>query len=665
MADRLSQNSIYEGDFGDGFCYHQSLMEGDFYNVPGGLKWYCPEDPPPTFESTDFIFVYRKDDADSREVAEYYADAYGLEKEFPKFETDDYIVTGQLVGVNCSTTEILTETAFDEQVTSLIILAMASEALKERDIWGITLGYNVPGGFNDGGDIISSTSRVARGCSFKTGEGYHSYSKKTGNKFYRRSIYKGFDEDDAQFSIMVSRIDGPSVAIIKEWIDNMNEGVKTLYTKGKFYIDPYSDRATTGAADYTSSLVSFSDNILPTLNLETWETSFIDPYIDAIIPQVEEDSFTWSWFTNTSTSQFFKTSSAKRTFFYNADYDGALSIRDSSTSKWPLLSLNAGYISTAGSMSDPTIGGFLDPEPFFKSLKNFSTIGEAYLYSVPYLDWTVTLFGDLLATVNFPAAMEEEGEEYTRTTITWDESWYQMSKDISRAVAKLYKIEREIFEIRSTITDTNDLNTELTLLNPINNYYQDNRDLRRNSKMKKPVSRLFEYPERKYFYDGLSQAGPTCDLFLTEKGYRVSSLLLDVAYKNIISDDNILDEGWWEFEYIVQDDTFDSSLYHFILEVSTSDGFGHEDIVYTFDSGVSTAGWKFENDTNQYVDFPFNGVGTGYVGRRVLYQSRKDETFSYNEYLIRGETYYFRMTQYNSLTQEIYESRLYTDIIYT
>ena len=68
---------------------------------------------------------------------------------------------------------------------------------------------------------------------------------------------------------------------------------------------------------------------------------------------------------------------------------------------------------------------------------------------------------------------------------------------------------------------------------------------------------------------------------------------------------------------------------------------------------------------SQQINLTFSGVTSSYIGRKVRYESRLDPLIALNDYLIRGETYYFRVTQYNLETAEEYTPREYSNIIYT
>jgi uncharacterized protein (TIGR03790 family) len=702
----------------------------------------------------NFIVVYRIDDAESREFAEYYADKHDMlygdssyidsgnkqsinPSEYGPIEWE---VDGQLVGVACSDDEILLgEDTFNEEVltplqnaldgrvlsrlhyeriessvgsslssfasliTPFVLGASGSDPIGgDWTIWGVVLGYNVPGGFTYGdssidigmigdlappytldfGDdgIISSTSRVSRGLAKNTPYNpsevdYYSFNAKTRNKLYKRSVFKRFDSDDVQYSLICSRIDAPTLTLAKQYVDQGELLNKQLYVDGTFYIDPYSDRAGYFSSEYTESILDFYNTTLEKLNLNTWTTEFMDEYIDVNIPFVNRDSFVWSWFSDRATSDFFETSNGTRAFFYNADYDGAETIRDADGDRWPILSLNAGYAATAGSMSNPGIDGFLDPNSLFYALAEGASMGEAYLFSLPYVDWTVTSFGDPLTYVSFPISAPSAppdvipGDPYFNDSIIYtNSSWDRMSKNLARVAANLYEKANEIESIRDTIVNQLSENTdfELAVLYKCQDWYSKNDDRSKNSQLIKVTSSLFQYPEKIYIDQGLSQPNPTIDDFLTETGIKVSRLLTEISSESLISESNLLDEGWWEFDFILQDDAIDFVNYYFVLEVYDSSSFSHEHLVVSVDSNNANS-WYYEKENNIFEQIPTNGVPSSYIGRRIRYISRKDTSIiKYNEYLERGKTYYFRVRQYityPSLVEYIY--RDYTDIIYT
>ncbi len=604
----------------------------------------------------NFIFIYRLNDSDSLELATYYASKYNMNIvsantsfENGKVNGVDWEVRGQLVGIGCSNTEILSsENDFNNEVLNPIKEAMASSIeLNSMTIWGVILGHNVPGGFYDGIDIISSTSRISR--INKT------YSKKIKNKLFNRNIFKRFDADDADIMLVCSRIDAPTLVLAKGYIDNAEDLKKQTYVNGTFYIDPYSDRAGPTADVYRDKILDFYNNILPNLNLDIWSTTFIDPYIDVSIPYVEDDSFVWSWFSSRSSSDFFQNSNAARIFFYNADYDGAFTIKNINGTRWPFLAMNAGYSSTAGAMSNPTNEGLLDPEGFFKGLLNGATIGESYLFASPFLDWTISLFGDPLVKVEF--SVKENYKIYKEDEedgIEENESWDRMSKDLAKSAAHLYKKEQEYYNILTDIVDltSQDTDAEVLLLTLSNKLYNTNNEIRRISQLKPVTDKLFMYPQKRFV--GIE----TINDYLDRQNYKVSRLLAEISSDTIILGINLLDQGWWQFEFTIQDDDINNFInYGFKLNV-------YSDICYTvralseIDSSDLT-NWTYEKERDNFVSVFSSGVSSSYIGRRIRYESKT------GEYLIRGETYYYTITQYNIETNEQYSTRQFSDIIYT
>jgi hypothetical protein len=655
----------------------------------------------------NFIVVYIYGDEDSEAFADYYINTHNLRtiNSNPSGSSESgttgsgiyWQVDGQKVGIQSTTTaEILSDQdVFYNNIEEPIFDALNSEELISKNIWGMVLGYKFPGGYyylgtDPSGNlftptdpsyniitedipVISSTSRLSRVR--------HTFSLQTPNKLYNKQISGRFDGDDYNHLMIVSRIDGPTLQFAKDVVDNADVFNKQGIINGKFYIDPYSDKATTGAGAYTESLEEFDNNLLPTLNMESFTTTFMDPYIDITIPYVENDSFVWSWFSDRSNDSFFQTTNASRVFLYNADYDGGFILRDSNSKRWPYLALNAGYVLTAGAMSNPTIGGFLNPNAFFYSLRRGSLLGESFYYSNPYLDWTISLFGDPIPTCVFSNPEDIEIEGVIDEHVVWE----LMAKDAAIAAANLYKKEKEIREVVDSIVDITSgssiailllalLSPPFTLgegyeaatalLYPANDLHISVKEIVWKSHLKKLIDRLFEFPTFRYFNGAEQTSSPNINNYLEDNDFKVSRILADITRESKpIDEDNLYDEGWWQFEFTLNDDDYNNYVnYHFILEVASDEDFS--DILFTKDS-YSITNWTYEKEKEEFTYLLPSGVSSSYIGRKVRYESRVDSLIGIDEYLTRGETYYFRITQYNLLTSERYSPREYSNIIYT
>lgn len=634
----------------------------------------------------NFIIVYIIGSSDSLEFAEYYAEKHNMDtvSRDPSIGINsgtiggiNWEVNGQMVGIESgSTLEILpTKDIFDTNILNPLKDALLAPELSDRDIWGIVLGYKVPGGFVyvlpgtivaiDAIDIlappfdfeeietlddfiVSSTSRISRI--------HHNFDLGIDNKLYNRQVFKRYDQDDADFALICSRIDAPTLLQAKEFVDNAEELRRQLFVGGTFYIDPYSDKIGVHADNYKELLENFRDYTIPKLNLDSFSTQFLDPYIDVTIPFVQDDSFVWSWNSSQSDDDFFQFTSYPRAFFYNADSTGGYTIRDENSKTWPIIAMRAGYSCCAAALSNPTINGFLNPTAFYNALYRLSSIGEAYLYSTPALDWTITLFGDPLIYVGFPQAVEEDTESLDK-----DQLWDDVSKDTARIAANFLKKEDDLYESVETIVDSGIDDVEIKLLNSSHTLYTSYSSQNRKSLMSSSVSALFDYPIR--VYTGVfGQNIKTLDSYLDSTGYKISELLLET--QNIeVSEENIYEEGWWEFEHEIQDDYFGFLHYHFILEIYNNEGMTGLPI-FSSDS-FTIDGWGYELSLKNYTNLPVGGVPSSYVGRSVRYQSRKDALFGLDEYLTRGETYYFRIRQYDSVEGTLFDWVNYSDIIWT
>lgn len=584
--------------------------------------------------SENVVFVYRSGDGASLDIANRYQAIHGLADE-------------QLVGVPCSDVDILNdEDEFNTQVLTPLTTALATSPLSNRTIWVIILGFTVPGGFVEGADIISASSRISRIN--------HTFSKKTENYLYNRQIFARYDGDDADFALITARMDGPNSATV---INMMNQGdqlSKQVIVNGKFYIDPYSDRAGPDADRYTDDLVGFLNSTLGSLNLDVFTTQFIDPYFDSVLPSVEGDSFVWSWFTDRTTSSFFKVTNTKRAFFYNADYNAAGLVRSTTEGRWVPLAISAGYSGLAGAMSNPTIDGFLRPKPFFEALRRGATIGEAYIFSVPHVDWTLTFFGDPLVTFDFPkpdAVAEDE------TKIGEDEMWRLISGDFARSVAYMNVRSDAVSNVRNTVISSTDVATAVDMMSRVNDLIGHNNSERITALFNPFAGAFFRFPVNFFKTESITSLFKTLDEYLTDREFKVSVLLknLNEAFADI-SSVNVLDEGFWDLEFTISDEAVAFTNYHFQIDISTESDFS--DITVTANSLSSQEGWMVEEDDDEFIDMPAGGVQSGFVGKIVRYISQDDE------YLVRGQEYYVRYRQRDS-SGIWYDYTSLNDIVYT
>jgi len=592
------------------------------------------------------IVVFRNNDSESEELANYYLSAHSLS-------------SNHKVGIDCSSDEILGSYAqFRVEVEYPI---QEFIAIADFNVYVIVLGLNVPGGFYSsttydpydpyyydpydpyiGNDIIAATSRLARIN--------YEFSLHTANFLYNRQIYSEYNSSDAEYALIVSRIDAPTLALAKNMVNNSNDLLKQYIIKGKFYLDPYSNKLGILANEYTQDLLDFETRTLTDIDLENFITTYIDPYIDVVIPKVENDSFVWSWYSDRSNSSFFGTSTANiRGFLYNADADAAYTVRDSEIGRWCPLAVEAGYVNCAGAMSDPGYDAFLRPMPFYRSILNRSTIGEAQLYATPFWDWTISFFGDPLSRFIF-AGTEPDTDE-----VVENESWRQMKNDSSSIITYSKNRECALEAILNYIVGSANILFEVALLDNAYDLYNSSNEEARKKIYNDLANLTLAYP--------VATNPPSTDVntYVQENGYKISENLNEFANSAQVTDSSLIyNSGYWEFDFRVQNDSEDVSDYHFIMHVIEDADYCDPYAIYgntlfTLNSEEDQTNWYYEKFENEFFDLPSEGVPQGYIGRRIRYKAPVENYSTYAKRLI------FRVWQKDIITT--YDSRDYEGIV--
>lgn len=593
-------------------------------------------------QSDNILVVYRQFDSESEEAALRYQQIRGLS-------------SSQLLAVPCSNREVLNSYAeFQSEVETPILDAIDDvyTPLTRDVVQAIVLMPMVPGGFQDGFDIISSTSRLSR-IYFP----YDSSEKMLLNPLYDRKQFKRFDNEDANSAIICTRIDSPLASITNQWFDNIERASKQLVVSGEFFFDAYSAFQGNDAIEYQEDLLSFRSDLLERSSLVVNETVQIDPYTDSFIGKVENDSFYWGWGSDRGSLSFFKTSPHIRGFFYNGDFDGAFSVRSLDDRTWPVLAIRQGYIATAGSMSNAGIEIFMRPIPFFDAIFRGATLGEAMLFAQPRLNSPIACFGDPLSRFIFPVPIEEND------LIERESGWRSVNECFSESAIMMLRKGSLLNEVRSLIVSGTDEDVNEDLLHvfdrlgkrfPLTDWRNDYTNL--------AVS-MFNYAVIRN-QTNLNQHYPSIEDYLRSSNTKVTEISLEALYNSStqisIPFEFKYKEGSWILEFELEHDPGSFAFYHFEFDVYSDADL--TELVLSRDSfeDVTDRGarerWLFEKDPNRFQSIPPNGVTSNFAGRRVRYESDGSEG------LERGRFYYFNVRQKDQLT--FFPYRLFAEVIY-
>ena len=614
------------------------------------------------------MFVYKFDDADSLEVAQHYQSKYNL---------DD----SQLVPIVCSSTEILSSsTLFQSEVEDQVInhrVALSGY----RDPSVIILGYGVPGGFYDGIDTISSTSRISRMD--------HTFDKMGKNYFYDANDFRRYRSGiDLANGYIVARIDGPTKEFAKSIIDN-GQAVRGLkFAPGKFDGDPGSSELEpnglwndgpqfeAGPLRYQTTVSTFLDRMIDYLGMDY---RLAEPHSRWAYKMwykvpVTTHSIFWEHLppqVNSGTLNDDSLTTVPGVLFYNAGASYITTVRESisydstnlflpTSTSWGYLALNAGYAVVLGSMWTAGTGGeydrdvngteftfeldpiyYLDAESFFDSMYRGATFGEAYLSSSEIHDSPFVFFGDPLLELDFKTGSDYVDDGSTDET---NVSTNAIMNKASELMGYSIKASTALANARTVILESDDRDTELALLVKTDSVTNgaDSADSLYGPLSESTIHLANAVSKQR---DGTNFANMQAmfdeyDLYITE--------FLDDQQSGLatISSSRVLETGKWIYEFYLSDDLEEYAEYHFVLQVATDACFAN--VILEKNSSSSQDGWQYRDRWYHFLDMTDDGVTPSFARKTVRYISQDGDD------LTRGQDYYVRIKQWDTVSDSDY-----------
>lgn len=572
--------------------------------------------------SDKVLFCYRQNDADSLEVAQYYAQQRVLESD-------------QLLALNIPNDwEIDYDTYYQHIELPIIERINILKRTGSADIpsgfddhpyiFCIILGYNVPTAVNYNGELLAIASRLHR-----LG---HTISTKRLNHTYDRKDWRYFDDEDNTELYVTAVINGPTKENAKSLIDRSILIDNQTRISGKIVLDPYGNKLTTEQLEYQDSILDFINNDINNFGLD-YETTIDleDPYADPMVPYLYEDSFYWGWFTNTTSYQTFKYVRTMRVFCYNAD-DGPIDPKEAPVESGPwtnigLQSSTPGYGSGVITVDAPGEDTYLVPRPFFYTLHRSACLGEAFLYSQKYVDWKIALLGDPLMVVNFPLSYTDESS----FDIVNDEIIYTTVRSIENYLKYIYRLEDSVQGAIDAFLTNPSFALMYTFFANV-----DWKDNIANSPVGAQYLSGLMSELVKYLTDTLRV---TLQDWLERVGMTVSDDFV-TFFENFtsqdISNDMIYENGFYEIDFTYEHNRLTLEDVEFVIEFATDEHF--TTIEKTIDSSISKNGWYYEKEPYVFYAMPETGLASNYSSRRVRYRSTDDELLTH------GSAYYYRIT---------------------
>lgn len=590
------------------------------------------------------IFVYNTNVSGSESVANYYATKRGV----PSDNLIAVTVTSPTTTANGCDVPI-TKTDFETNILlplrSSVSSLFGSETSSGYECMAIILGYGMPLAYEeDDGEIIAIASRLHRLNSDS--------SDKLDNPLYdRRGDWRYFNAEDSQIMCITAVIDGPTADAAKTLIDRSIDVDNQTFVAGKIYIDPYGNKITDDQIQYQTDILDFVNNSANNLGLDiVVTTDEEDPYLEPTVAYLKNDSFYWGWYEPTYSKSLFLNQNEKRVFLYNADDSGACKIHflsdsnspfdDNGSDPWCNLAINVtpGYASTAGSVSGsdeydsggPGEDAYLRPRPFFESLQRGASLGEAFLFASPYVNWKIILIGDPLMTVMFPVDIPANLDP-TDTEIDNNEAIRQIKEELEIALGWAKRQTRLTSEIVQTVVDETTFDAEIFLLQGTEKWRRMKSDGPQQAILTNSVVTLLNHIER--------TEGQLFSEWLVSNNEKTTELMNNMLNRlpqrnEDITSDLLYPEGQWHFEFVYIHPRQVLENVHFEIELSKTSDFSS--VESNADSSISTNGWKREVDFNEFVNLTSFGLSSNLSGFRIRY------TATSSKYLTRTESYYVR-----------------------
>jgi uncharacterized protein (TIGR03790 family) len=196
--------------------------------------------------------------------------------------------------------------------------------------------------------------------------------------------------------LMVSRLDAPTVQIVKRIIDDSIAAEK-IGLDGKAYFDarwsdPGSNVKLSGYSYYDKSIHLAADlvkksNLMPVILDDSQELFKENSCLNAALYcgwyslAKYIDAFTWQ----------------RGAIGFHIASSECTTLKNANSQVWCKMLLEKGVAATLGPVGEPYIDTFTVPELFFGFLiQGHLTLVECYMVSTPYLSWKMALIGDPL-----------------------------------------------------------------------------------------------------------------------------------------------------------------------------------------------------------------------------------------------------------------------------
>jgi len=529
----------------------------------------------------------------------------------------------------------------------------------------VLLGYRVPSGFVHNQRVYSCSSIIS-------GRKIPFDGTPKRNISYTTSNFSKFDLNLSKIPVCFS-LDVRNAIQMKILINKIKSNKDGVIINGSFYLDKYHTLSSYPNDEiYFDIADAFANTAKNKFNIDVRKTaknrnSNIEPSFSLLV----NDSIFWGWGDLIANESYFSPTSTNRVVFMSYDNRSMTSLRTESSDNACLAAINRGYACVAGNIGDsaflenelqindpydPYSTGALEnhmvpnPYSFMDALYSGRTVGEAFLYSKPYLHDSFVMIGDPLLKAYIENSIDQE-------KASAKELWLDIESHLSKSAAYLISEGKYSSLLHERNLRSNDLDMKIDLskssYNLSNKYFIENR--------KNTFSGTFD-AFRGFGQQINMQINAIDDItfrdFLKANNLYVSrsivkmmtngeAMIIENEIQNLKADKNIY------LDIFVQEMDGDAGYIHFEIDGSLDEDF--DQIVFNFKSYEDTSFWKYEKTSGSMENFEQRGIFSGLVGRRVSVS--KPSTYRYS---LSGEELYIR---YRQILNSNYMSEYFYEVI--
>jgi len=295
---------------------------------------------------------------------------------------------------------------------------------------------------------------------------------------------------------------------------------------------------------------------------------------------------------------------------------------------------------------------FLDPIAFFDANLRGALLGEAFLFSNPFLNNSMSIFGDPL----MPISIENSDKGLDRINVF--ESFDIISEHYAKTYSYLTRRALSAYGVLKRVVESCDVEYATGFIDGSSNVASDLSYDKVFSNMTKLGQACQDWATDSAF-NLLPPKEPTFVEYIYFSEKNVSDLFLigggnQLKIKEKLPERFIYDEGSWVFETTIQE--MDPNLFFLIqfeMLISLSPDFEDDDIILDIRSVEDLSRWEYEEPFGVFTPLTYWGVPSNLTGRKIRFRSDEFQKFTrltklYIKYRQVGDAFFY--TQHTDLT---------------